>query len=111
MQQYTQLSPDTALDVFKYALAVRDPRLPLPEWLAKLLVGGSSAMSARVAALANNIKLGDLQKWDAETTFEGMANYAMVNQRVRFLTGFDDTDLADLTKVLSTASSRWAMQF
>ena len=31
MRQYTKLSPDTALDVFKYAIAVRDPRLPRPE--------------------------------------------------------------------------------
>ena len=57
-------------------------------------------MSARVAALANNIKLADLQKWEAETTFESMANYAMVNQRVRFLKGFDDTALADLNSQL-----------
>ena len=88
MQQYTQLGPDTALDVFKYAIALRDPRLPLPEWLATLLVGGSSAMSARVAALAK------------ETTFELMPKYAMVNQRVRFLKGFDDTALADLNSQL-----------
>ena len=77
-------------------------------------------MSARVAALANNIKLTDLQTWGAETTFEIMSNYAMVNQHVHFLKGFDDIALADWNsqlfsvmgkKVLRTASSRWAMQF
>ena len=102
MQQYTKLNKESALDVFKYAIAVRDPRLPLPDWLDKLLAGESSVMSARVVALANNVKLGDLQAWKAETTFEMMSNYAMVNQRVRFLKGFDETALADLnTKLFS----------
>ena len=75
----------------KYAIAVRDPRIHLPDWLAK---------SARVAALAKNIKLTDLQAWKAETTFEMLSNYAMVNQRVRFLKGFDDTALEDLNSQL-----------
>ena len=57
-------------------------------------------MSARVAALANNVKLGDLQTWKAETTFEMMSSYAMVNQRVRFLKGFDETALAYLNTQL-----------
>ena len=43
MRQYTKLSKDSALDVYKYAIAVRDPRFPLPDWLENLLVGGSSA--------------------------------------------------------------------
>ena len=100
MQQYAKLSKDSALDVYKYAIAVRDPRFPLPDWLETLLGGESSAMSARVAALANNIKLGDLQTWKAETTFEMMSSYAMVNQRVRFLKGFDETALAYLNTQL-----------
>ena len=65
MQQYTKLSKDVALDVYKYAIAVRDPRDPLPDWLEKLLEGGSSAMSARVAALERQVGgLADMEGGD-----------------------------------------------
>ena len=55
------LSAAENVSQYKYAIAVRDPRIHLPDWLAK---------SARVAALGKNIMLTDLQAWKPETTFE-----------------------------------------
>ena len=59
------LSAAENVSQYKYAIAVRDPRIHLPDWLAK---------SARVAALGKNIMLTDLQAWKPETTFDMMSN-------------------------------------
>ena len=68
--------------------------------IGKVVSGKFLGHVCQVAALANNIKSTDLQAWKAETTFEMMSNYAVVNERVRFLKGFDDTALEDLNSQL-----------
>ena len=46
MRVHQCLDAGKSLDVYKYAIALRDPRAPLPDWLAKLLKNGSTSMKA-----------------------------------------------------------------
>ena len=53
MGAHPQLSPHKALDVFKYALVVDDPRGAMPSWFAALLKNKAPTMSNKILALAD----------------------------------------------------------
>ena len=107
---FDKLSANQALDVWKYALCQTDPKASQPAaWMTALLGNKSGSLASRIDAIADkDINLNKLTKdMKATTTFEEMASYAMVNQRVRFLKGFDGQALEKLnTKIFSEMGKR-----
>ena len=110
MCAFDKLSANQALDVWKYALCQTDPKASQPPaWMVSLLENKSGSLASRIEAIADkDINLNKLTKdWKATTTFDEMTSYAMVNQRVRFLKGFDGQALEKLnSKIFSEMGRR-----
>ena len=110
MSVFEKLSANSALDVWKYALCQIDPKASQhAPWMAALLGNKSGSLASRIDVIADkDITLNKLSKdMKATTTFEEMSSYAMVNQRVRFLKGFDPQALVKLnTKIFSEMGKR-----
>ena len=105
-----KLNASSALDIWKYACALGDPRSPsCPKWLMKLMkdAGKSDTKGNRLAAVGDKkAKREHLEKEKATTPHPQMRTYQDIQARQRFLKGFDAVALGRLRTEIADAMGR-----
>ena len=89
MGAHPQLCAAKALDVFKYALLVDDPRQLMPTWCAALMKNKAPTLKNKVLALADKaVTKRQLDALKAQPSHAQVSSYNAIALRVRFLKGF-----------------------
>ena len=105
-----KLNASSALDIWKYACALGDPRSPsCPKWLMKLMkdAGKSDTKGNRLAAVGDKkAKREHLEKEKATTPHPQMRTYQDIQARQRFLKGFDAVALGRLRTEIADVMGR-----
>ena len=105
-----QLSTQNALDIWKYACALEDPRSPkCPQFMKRLLkdLKKSDSRANRLAALSDKkAKRELLEKEKAATPHPQMRTYQDIQARHRFLKGFNPVALERLRTEIADAMGR-----